>query len=126
MDAAEFFSRFAALVGDNPPHANDYPILARMKRIGLEPSKAFDFANMPPQTQSALNKAIPICQKRLTGGLAEAGTVVNNWGMLLSPIGTYGTDYYRRALDRLRRIGGECGRRCHLSDGIRRCQRQTV
>ncbi|MBI1246743.1 DUF1254 domain-containing protein [bacterium] len=98
MDVAEFFGRFIELTKANPPHPNDYPILARMKRIGLEPGKPFDFAKAPANIRAALTDAIPICQKRLTGGLASAGTVVNNWGMLLSPIGTYGTDYYRRAL----------------------------
>lgn len=98
MDAAEFFGRFAELTKDNPPHPNDYPIRARMRRIGLVPGKPFDFAKAQPRVRAALKKAIPIAQKRLTGGLASAGTIVNNWGMLLSPIGTYGTDYYRRAL----------------------------
>ncbi|MBW1693933.1 MAG: hypothetical protein JRJ41_07220, partial [Deltaproteobacteria bacterium] len=31
-------------------------------------------------------------------GLSEAGTIVNSWGILLPPIGTYGTDYFRRAV----------------------------
>ena len=35
MDAATYFARFTALTSDNPPHPNDYPILAPMKRIGL-------------------------------------------------------------------------------------------
>jgi len=30
--------------------------------------------------------------------LSEAGTIVNSWGILLPPIGTYGTDYFRRAV----------------------------
>lgn len=98
MDAAQFYGRFIELTKGNPPHPNDYPILARMKRLGLEPGKPFDFAKLPANVQAALNKAIPQCQELLTGGLASAGTVVNNWGMLMSPIGTYGTDYYRRAL----------------------------
>jgi acetyl esterase/lipase len=98
MDAAEFFGRFAELTKDNPPHPNDYPIRARMRRIGLVPGKTFDFAKAPPRVQAALKKAVTIAQKRLSVGLTNVGTIVNNWGMILSPIGTYGTDYYRRAL----------------------------
>lgn len=98
MDAAVYFARFTELTKDNPPHGNDYPVLARMKRIGLEPGKSFDLAKAPPQVQKALKNAVLAAQRRLTGGLASAGTVVNNWGMLLAPIGTYGTDYLRRAL----------------------------
>lgn len=98
MGAAEFFERFIELTSDNPPHAHDYPILARMKRIGLEPGKPFELSKAPPRIQTALTKAIPLAHKKITGGLASAGTSVNNWGMILPPIGTYGTDYFRRAV----------------------------
>ena len=40
MDAAAFFGMFAQLLKDNPPHANDYPMVDRMKRIGIEPGKS--------------------------------------------------------------------------------------
>jgi hypothetical protein len=69
-----------------------------MKRIGLVAGKTFDLAKASPQIQTAIKKASAIAQERLTSGLGSAGTNVNKWGMLLSPIGTYGTDYYRRAL----------------------------
>ncbi|WP_199186917.1 DUF1254 domain-containing protein [Blastopirellula marina] len=98
MDAAEFFGRFLALTKANPPHANDYPVLARMKRIGLEPGKSFDFAAASPEVKAALSKASATCHEKLTSGLVSAGTRVNSWSMVLPPIGTYGTDYYRRAL----------------------------
>ena len=98
MDAATYFARFTALTSDNPPHPNDYPILARIKRIGLEPGKPFGFAKASPQVREALKKAIPIVQEKIKSGLATAGTPVNNWGMIGQPIGTYGTDYFRRML----------------------------
>ncbi len=97
MDAAGFFARFAALTKDNPPHAHDYPVLARMKAIGLEPGKPFDFATAPPQVQQAMKNAVPIALKKITEGLVGGSTVVNGWAMMMSPIGTYGTDYHRRA-----------------------------
>src|SRR5207302_8209497 len=43
MDAAAFFTRFAGLLPDNPPHANDYPMLARLKNVGIEPGKDFSW-----------------------------------------------------------------------------------
>jgi len=99
MDAATFFGRFAELTMENPPHENDFPMLARMKRIGLEPGKAFDFAKAAPQVQQALREAIPIALKKIQGGLASGGghPAVNGWAMMMPPIGTYGTDYLRRA-----------------------------
>ncbi|MGN5480805.1 hypothetical protein ACTMU2_41060 [Cupriavidus basilensis] len=32
MDAASYFAMFAELLKDNPPHANDYPMLDRIAR----------------------------------------------------------------------------------------------
>jgi len=99
MDAATFFARFAELTKGNPPHENDYPILAQMKRIGLEPGKTFDFAKATPQAQQVMKRAIPIAQRKIVAGLAAGGgrATVNGWAMMLTPIGTYGTDYLRRA-----------------------------
>ena len=98
MNAGQFFGRFAELTKINPPHAHDYPICSRMRRLGLEPGRTFDFEAASPRVRSALQRALPIAQQRLKGGLNSTGTIVNNWGMILSPIGTYGADYYRRAL----------------------------
>jgi len=39
MDGATFFETFAELMKDNPPHSNDYPIIDRMKRIGIGTGK---------------------------------------------------------------------------------------
>lgn len=98
MDAVKFFARFAELMKNNPPHANDYPIIHRMRQIGIEPGKSFDLTKASPQIQKALKKGVSFGIEDLKGGLSRAGTIVNNWGMLLPPIGTYGTDYLRRAL----------------------------
>jgi len=95
MDAATFFTRFCELVKDNPPHGNDYPILAWLKRIGIEPGRQFDFARQPMAVQSALTAAIPKAQARI--GHSLPGTVDNGWLMVMQPVGTYGTDYLKRA-----------------------------
>jgi hypothetical protein len=99
MDAAAFFARFAALTHGAPPHANDNPVLARLKRIGLEPGKHFDFAKVPRNTRQAMKNAVPIASKKITEGLlgGSGSHVVNGWVMMMPPIGTYGTDYLRRA-----------------------------
>lgn len=97
MDAATFFARFTELTKDSPPHPNDNPVLARMKRIGLQPGEPFDFANASPQVQKAMKDAVAIAQEKISSGLSKVGIVVNGWGMMMPPIGTYGTDYLRRA-----------------------------
>jgi hypothetical protein len=97
MDAATFFARFAELTRDNPPHANDSPVLQRIKRLGLEPGKPFDLARATPQARRALTKAVPAAMKKIIGHVRRAGILVNQWRMLATPVGTYGTDYLRRA-----------------------------
>src|SRR6185369_12788507 len=67
MDAAVYFSTFAELMKANPPHANDYPILARLKRIGIEPGKSFALASASPEAQRALRTAAPDALKQIEG-----------------------------------------------------------
>jgi hypothetical protein len=43
MPAGTYFAYAAELLKLHPPHLTDEPILAQMKRIGLEPGKSFEF-----------------------------------------------------------------------------------
>jgi hypothetical protein len=98
MDAATFFGRFCELTRENPPHTNDYPILARLKRIGLEPGQPFDAAKLRPAVKQALEKAVAEGQRKIKGHLLRATQSVNGWFLISNPVGTYGTDYLKRAL----------------------------
>ena len=42
MPAGKYFAYAAELLKVNPPHITDEPIIAQMKRIGIEPGKSFD------------------------------------------------------------------------------------
>ena len=97
MSAADYFSLFAELLKVNPPHANDYPILDQMKRIGIEPGKSFALASVPKEIQEALGAASSDAIKKIKAALASAGTLVNGWRVNLIGVGTYGTDYLQRA-----------------------------
>jgi hypothetical protein len=96
MDPAAFFALFAELMKENPPHANDYPIFDRMKRIGIEPGKSFSLADASPDVQQAL-KAAPEAFKVVEAAFRTSGTLANGWRTNLTAIGTYGTDYLHRA-----------------------------
>jgi hypothetical protein len=97
MDAGTFFGLFARLTRANPPHFNDYPVLARMARLGLEPGKTFSFAAAPPVIRKALEEAAAPALKKIKEELPRTTRAVNGWQTPTSPIGTYGTDYLRRA-----------------------------
>ncbi|MES2149303.1 MAG: DUF1254 domain-containing protein [Pseudomonadota bacterium] len=98
MPAAAFFALFARLLKDNPPHADDYPMIDRLARVGLVPGRPFDVASLPATTRQAFETAPVLAQKTILLGLRRAGALVHGWRMPLNPIGTYGTDYLRRAL----------------------------
>ena len=120
MDAATFFAKFAELLKTQPPHANDYPILDQMKRIGIEPGRSFSLASEPKAIQDALNVAPAEALPTIKAAWTRAGIAVNGWRTNFTAIGTYGTDYLHRAGARLWRPGRErpAGRR--LSDRLRR------
>lgn len=97
MNAADFFSAFAELAGRFPPHANDTPILQRMRRLGLEPGHRFELTRAPAAVQEAFDKGVQAAQARVR---SPAEPRVNGAGGLLMPQkrrGAYGTDYALRA-----------------------------
>jgi hypothetical protein len=97
MDAATYFARFTELTKENPPHQNDYPILARLKRLGVEPGKSFDLAKAPSPVRLAFENAVAFAQRKIVAHLNFSARLVNNWRMITPPVGTYGTDYLSRA-----------------------------
>jgi hypothetical protein len=97
MNAATFFALLAQLLKDNPPHPNDYPIIDRMKRIGIEPGKSFSLASRPKELQDAVNQASAEALQLIKATWANSGVLANGWRTNLTAIGTYGTDYLHRA-----------------------------
>ncbi|NUP14462.1 MAG: DUF1254 domain-containing protein [Polyangiaceae bacterium] len=105
MDGETFFARFVQLLGDNPPHANDYPILERLARAGIAAGEPFDIAKASPALRGALGKAPALGQAKIKEYQKRADVVVNGWAMVGTPVGTYGTDYLKRAMIALMGLG---------------------
>jgi len=98
MDAATFFSVFADVARTNPPHANDNPILDRLRRVGIGGTfRPFSFPSLDPAVQQALTNAAPLASRRITDSAQRLTAPVNGWNTVTGGIGTYGTDYSRRA-----------------------------
>lgn len=98
MDAATFFGVFADAIRNNPPHANDHAMLDQLRRIGVGPNnQPFQFARLDPVVQQALVEAAPNAATRVRNAVKTLGVSQNNWMTVLSGIGSYGTDYLRRA-----------------------------
>jgi len=97
LDAGAFYAMFARAARANPPHANDYPMLARMARLGLEPGRAFDIGSIDAQARNALVDTAPQALERIKTVLPRTTRAVNGWMIVDPPVGTYGTDYLRRS-----------------------------
>ena len=97
LDPAAYFALFTKLTKLNPPHANDYAVLNRMRRIGIEPGKPFVFESASPEVQRALTEGSAAAQKEIQTRFREIGVATGGWRTNLTSIGTYGTDYLSRA-----------------------------
>ena len=81
MPAARYFTYAAELLKLHPPHGTDQPILAEMKRIGIEPGKSFDFGKLDPAVRKALEGAPEEARRLMAWKMATIARVVNGWSM---------------------------------------------
>ena len=98
MPASKFFAYAAELLKLHPPHLTDEPIIAQMKRIGIEPGKSFDMTKLDPAVQKALESAPEDAQQLMKWKLATLARVANGWSMNTDTMGVYGNYYLKRAL----------------------------
>jgi hypothetical protein len=97
LDVAAYFNLMAQLMKNNPPTAEDAPIVARIAKIGIVPGQPFDLTKLSPAAQQAL-KAVPkAAVGKIMGYFKDAGKVENGW-IFTTKTGIYGTDYIDRAL----------------------------
>ena len=95
MDAGTFFETFAELMIDNPPHIQDWPIVALMSQIGIQPGKQFDFHSVEQNVQDTIRQAAQDAQKNIQVQIPFP--VVDNWRFMTQHSGSYGTSYLFRA-----------------------------
>ena len=98
MAADKFFAYAAELLKLNPPHPTDQPIIARLKRIGIEPGKSFDLNKADPAIRSGLAGAPEDAQKLMEWKVPTLARVVNGWSMNTDTMGVYGNYYLKRAI----------------------------
>ncbi|MCU1715684.1 DUF1254 domain-containing protein [Pseudomonas sp. 5P_3.1_Bac2] len=106
MDGLQLLTRFSQLLKDYPPHYNDYPILYRLRALGLAPGQEFDPSRFSTQQLQVLRDTAKSSQQELLQAVqnAEIGKVANGWNWA-DNLGSYGTDYRRRALVALAGLG---------------------
>ena len=105
MPAEKFFAYAAETMKANPPHISDWSTIARLKRLGIEPGKSFDFSKAGPEAKTAMQTAPAdglATMKQKTPTLAR---VVNGWQMNTDTMGVYGNYYLKRAIVALAGLG---------------------
>jgi len=94
MPAVDYFKYGADLMKQHPPHVSDWSILARMKRIGIEPGK-FDSTKIG---SDALASGTAEGLKYMAEKLPTLARVANGWQMNTDTMGVYGDYYLKRAI----------------------------
>jgi hypothetical protein len=97
MPAGAFFKYGAELMKANPPHVTDWSILDRLKRIGIEAGKNFDYEKLDASVRQALEKAAADGLKEMYAKLPTFARVANGWQMNTDTMGVYGNYYLKRA-----------------------------
>ena len=98
MPAGRYFAYAAELLKLQPPHLTDEPIIARMKRIGIDPGKSFDIAKLDPAARKGIEGAPTAAQKLMDWKVPTLARVANHWSMNTDTMGVYGNYYLKRAI----------------------------
>ncbi len=98
MAAAQYFAYAAELLKLHPPHDTDQPIIAQMRKIGIEPGRSFDMARLDPAVQKALQGVPEEAQKLMAWKVQSIARVANGWSLNTDTMGVYGNYYLKRAI----------------------------
>ncbi len=98
MPAGKFFAYAATLLANNPPHITDQPMIAQLKKLGIEPGKSFNLDKADPAVRRALETAPGEAQKLMASKLPTIARVANGWSMNTDTMGVYGNYYLKRAI----------------------------
>jgi hypothetical protein len=98
MLAGAYFAYAAELLKIHPPHVTDQPILAQMKRIGIEQGRSFDISKLDPAMRKAVEAAPAEAQQLMTWKIPTVARVTNAWSMNTDTMGVYGNYYLKRAM----------------------------
>jgi hypothetical protein len=98
LSIGKYFTYAAELLKTNPPHITDQPIIAQMRKIGIEPGKSFDLDKADPAVRSGLAGVVEDAQQLMTWKIPTLARVVNGWSMNTDTMGVYGNYYLKRAI----------------------------
>lgn len=98
LPAANYFAYAAELLKMHPPHSTDQPMLAQIKRLGIEPGKPFNMDGLDADIKAALETVPAEAQALMKWKVETLARVVNGWSMNTDTMGVYGNYYLKRAI----------------------------
>jgi hypothetical protein len=98
MPAGKFFAYAADLLKVNPPHITDEPMIAQLKKIGIEPGKNFDIEKVGPAIRNALSNVPEEAQRLMAWKIPTLARMANGWSINTDTMGVYGNYYLKRAI----------------------------
>ena len=98
MPADKFFAYAAEILKLHPPHITDQPIIAQMKRIGIERGKSFEIDKLDPAIKTALTSVPQDALNLMAWKVRSLAGVANGWSMNTDTMGVYGNYYLKRAI----------------------------
>lgn len=105
MSGVEFFTRYVELAERHPPHLTDYPILHRMRALGIERGKKWDVDKLDAATVEAINAGAKEALEDMVTKIENLGQRIDGWNNLAEFMGVYGTSYLHRAAVALGGLG---------------------
>jgi hypothetical protein len=124
MTAGQFFAYAAEIFKLQPPHITDQPIVAQMRRIGIERGKSFDIGKLDPAVKAAITSAPKEALELMAWKVRSLARVENGWSMNTDTMGVYGNYYLKRAMV-AELAWRQLARRCCLSHQSRGRDRQA-
>jgi hypothetical protein len=105
MAGGDYFTYAAELMKVHPPHVTDQAVVARLRRIGIEPGQSFDIDRVEPVIRKVLEDVPAAGLAAMNAKLPTLARVVNGWQMNTDTMGVYGNYYLKRAVVALAGLG---------------------
>ena len=125
LSAEAYFKLLAMLMTDNPPAKADEPIMARMKKIGIVPGKAFDIAKLNPAVAKAIDGVPRVAQEKIMAHFKKAGDI-REWLDIHDPDGCLRHRLPATGPRHGHRPRGKSAAGCGLSNIGGGCRRQAI
>lgn len=97
LDANTYFTRFATLLKDNPPHPADSTMVQSLGNLGLVPGSPFDANAVDAASLKVMDAGVAAARETLAMAAKQPPVTQNGW-FIPRMIGAYGLDYAQRAI----------------------------